>query len=238
MDTYELTGEAALLQVLGQFPMHTVFDVGSNTGSWCALALSCLPEAHVHTFELSHHTYDQFLQSGLDFSRITCNSFCLGTATQMVQFKYCDHNNKLSTQLEHMNPGTLAHVAYAWMSGLVVQGDAYAQSRQIDQVNLLKIDVEGSEPDVLQGFTQMLHMGKIDVIQFEYGTANIITKFLLMDFYKLLEPLGYHLGKLTPMGVDFKPYSLVDEDFRGPNYVAVHDSCAHLIPKLQSFDQA
>lgn len=233
MDTYELTGELNLLRKLQSHAHEVVFDVGSNTGSWCDLVLTCLPHAHVHTFELSDQTHALFMRSHTDFSRITCNSFGLSDCTTWVKYKHCSDNHKLSTQLELMSPGTLAHVNYSWQQGLVVQGDAYTTSRRIDTIHLLKVDVEGHEPQVLQGLSHMLSEHKVNVIQFEYGTANIVSKFLLMDYYKLLEPWGYVLGKLSPQGVSFKPYSLTDEDFRGPNCVAVHTSQTQIIQDLR-----
>jgi Methyltransferase FkbM domain len=85
----------------------------------------------------------------------------------------------------------------------------------------LKVDVEGAEGAVLQGFKTALAERRIDVVQFEYGFQNIFSRFLLLDFYRLLEPHGYAVGKLYPDGVCFKSWEPKDEDFYGPNYVAV-----------------
>ena len=64
------------------------------------------------------------------------------------------------------------------------------------------------------------------MIQFEYGYVNIVAKFLLYDFYKLLEGYGMKIGKIYPDFVDFRDYRYQDEDFIGPNYLAVHESVA------------
>jgi len=71
------------------------------------------------------------------------------------------------------------------------------------------------------------------MIQFEYGYISILTKKLLVDFYELLTPLGFEIGKLTPQGVQFKNYQLWDEDFKGPDYIAVHKSCPQLIAAVK-----
>ena len=76
--------------------------------------------------------------------------------------------------------------------------------------------------------------GRIGVIQFEYGQANIVTRFLLRDFHLLLESHGYSVGKLYPARVDFRSYRFEHEDFIGPNFVAVRaapDSIKELLTR-------
>jgi len=58
------------------------------------------------------------------------------------------------------------------------------------------------------------------LVQFEYGRVNILTHFLLRDFYELFARFGYVVGKIYPDHVDFRSYDLGDEDFLGPNYFA------------------
>jgi hypothetical protein len=92
------------------------------------------------------------------------------------------------------------------ISGRTVTGDAYLAKHAIDRIDFLKIDVEGAEYRVLNGFARGLADRRITVIQLEYGHINIFSHFLLLDFYRLLEPLGFALGKLYPDGVAFKPW--------------------------------
>jgi hypothetical protein len=100
-------------------------------------------------------------------------------------------------------------------------GDAYVAARGISRIEYCKIDVEGMEWEVLDGFSASLGAGVLQAIQFEYGRKSILTKHLLGDLYALLEGYGYLVGKVYPTYVDFRSYRLTDEDFRGPNYLAV-----------------
>jgi hypothetical protein len=59
-----------------------------------------------------------------------------------------------------------------------------------------------------------------------------MSRFLLRDFYQLLEPAGYLVGKIFPNGVDFRPYSPDDENFFGPNFLAVQRKADDLITHL------
>ena len=50
----------------------------------------------------------------------------------------------------------------------------------LSQISLLKIDTEGYESEVLKGFRGIL--SRINVIQFEYGKANLLAKYFLKDY--------------------------------------------------------
>jgi hypothetical protein len=95
------------------------------------------------------------------------------------------------------------------------------------------MDVEGAEHLVLHGFQKTLDREAVDLIQFEYGKYSILTHFLLADYYRLFESKGFVIGKLFPEGVQFRPYSLDDEDFLGPNFVACRKTRNDLIDALQ-----
>jgi hypothetical protein len=70
-------------------------------------------------------------------------------------------------------------------------------------------------------------------VQFEYGYASITSHFLLADFYRFFEERGFVLGKLFPDHVDFREYDLYkDENFLGPNFVAVSKKRSDVIALL------
>jgi hypothetical protein len=86
----------------------------------------------------------------------------------------------------------------------------------------------------LEGFRHSLSNKLIKLIQFEHGFVHIPARSLLFDFYNLLEPMGYVIGRLHPKSVDFKKYDhCEDEQFRMGNYIAVHSSYPALIAALQ-----
>jgi Methyltransferase FkbM domain len=99
-------------------------------------------------------------------------------------------------------------------------GDRYCDDRGIDTVDFLKIDAEGGEPPVLEGFEKHLATQKIHCLQFEYGKFAAETKFLLADYYQRLGHL-YWIGKIYPNCVDFRDYHFSMEDFRFSNYCCV-----------------
>ena len=105
----------------------------------------------------------------------------------------------------------------------VITGDSYAERQGLTHIDMLKIDVEGMEERVLNGFSKMFAQRAIDLVQFEYGRVNIINHFLLRDAYAFFRARGYVVGKIFPNYVDFRDYQLTDEDFMGPNYLACRE---------------
>ena len=77
---------------------------------------------------------------------------------------------------------------------------------------------------MFKGFENTFKQGKVKVIQFEYSFICVLTKWMLIDSYKYLEPLGFKLGRLKRDSIEFHDYSLTDENFIGPDYIAVHES--------------
>jgi hypothetical protein len=105
--------------------------------------------------------------------------------------------------------------------------------RNMTRIDLLKIDTEGHEIAILEGFSKALHGSRISVIQFEYGTTWIAPRCFLHEAYTLLKPLGFSIGRLYPDGVFFKPYNRLEDDhFRMGNYVAVHEAYVPILTSL------
>lgn len=199
--------------------LKTILDVGSNIGEWTRMARELHPDAEIHTFEVVPETYRRLLQNIPIDSKIIPNGFGLSDKPGILPMKWRKDFDAVSTHLVKLRVD-----GFEWRDGIVFTGDDYVKSRRIDYIDFLKIDVEGAEGMVLGGFKNTLLEGRAGIIQFEYGLDCIITKWMLIDAYELLTPLGYRLGKLTPQGIQFHDYALYHETFNGPDYVAVHES--------------
>jgi len=211
-----INGEEWLMRHLAG-RLTTILDVGSNIGEWTRMAREFNPLAQIHTFEIVYDTYVKLLTNITIDSNIIPNGFGLSDQQGTIPIKYCPGFDAYSTFLQEM-----AVKDQEWRTGLAFTGDQYAESRNLGQIDFLKLDVEGAEGLVLDGFTKTLETGSVGIVQFEYGYANVLSRFLLIDAYRKLTPFGYAIGLLTPTGIKFKTFNLLDEDFKGPNYVAVH----------------
>lgn len=231
---FSTNGEASLLRKLAETsrPFRMVFDVGANNGDWSLLASRLLPAAHIHAFELVPETYQQLAAACADHPRVSCHNLGLSDSTGEIDVFVPGGGSTLATcvagfaeQYHGHKPRTArAHVT---------TGDAFCEESGVNSIDFLKLDVEGFEDRVLQGFGRMLEQRRIRVIQFEYGRINIDTHFLLKDFHNFLEAAGMRVGKLYRDGVEFRKYRHRDENFLGPNYVAVLDNEEELISLMR-----
>ena len=220
----DVNGEEALLRRLAPFAPKVLVDAGANQGEWTLAACAHLPDGVVHAFEIAPRTAEILAHKvqGLG-DRAVVNRIGLSDHAGEVEIWFSpDSDEATSTSREAFDLGRRDHgiVTVETLTAHVVTGDAYLRERGIDHVDLLKIDVEGAEPAVLAGFADSFARRAITLVQFEYGTINLATRYLLADFHRFFEERGFVLGKLWPEGVAFAPYSVEDEDFVGPNFVA------------------
>ena len=224
---FDSNGERTLLEKLHAFGFQTAFDAGANFGDWTEKAVSVWPGCNVHAFEVAPSTFERLrhrLCSARDNKRVTLN--CLGLSDQdgvNRMYYYPDH-----PELTCESPRHQSYQAVPFDAKLVT-GDRYCDERNIDTVDFLKIDVEGAEYRVMQGFAQRISAQKIHCIQFEYGAFATQTRRLLGDFYSLLAS-GYWIGKIYPGYVDFRDYDWTIENFNFSNYFCV----SRLRPDIQS----
>jgi FkbM family methyltransferase len=221
-------GEDWVLRTLGGPQPRVVLDVGAHVGEWSLAALAQMPQARIHAFELVGETAERLRERTAGVDAVTVHAVGLSDAAGEVEITHFPDSP------EQSGIGTLeAGVHGVTQRAPVSTGDLVCAEQGIAHVDLLKIDVEGSELQVLRGFAGMLARGAIDVVQFEYGRANIARRALLADLYALLTDAGFVVGKLYPEDVAFGPYDpATHEDFRGPNFIAVRAARDDLVRRL------
>jgi FkbM family methyltransferase len=91
-------------------------------------------------------------------------------------------------------------------------------------IDYVKIDVEGHELDVLEGFGSLIkNMG---LIQFEFGGTNIDTRTFFQDFWYFFNNKLYDFSiyRIASNGlIPITHYSETDEYFQTTNYIAINN---------------
>ncbi|MEI6536245.1 MAG: FkbM family methyltransferase, partial [Verrucomicrobiaceae bacterium] len=202
-----------------------LFDVGANMGDWSAMALRICPKATIHGFELNPKLQAPLEQRFASTPSLRIHRFGLAdTAREVNFFAYGGE----ATGLSSLRIPLHSHVPHQIERSVVRTGDKVCAELGVTKIDFLKVDVEGAEHEVLTGFSRMLQSQSISVVQFEHQHGRY-----LRDFYDILLPKGYALGKLYANYVDFRDHSAESEHFLGPHYIALPASRRELIALLQ-----
>jgi len=210
-------GEFALLDCLsGRLPFRSVFDVGANVGDWTTAAAHAFPAATVHAFEPSPHTFvtltERLAERGLVAPRVVAVPLALAESKgRRSLYEYASSDLASFTDWHGRAMYTTVVEADA--------GAAFAEGLGIEQVDFLKIDVEGYEMDVLQGFAPWVRTGRLGFVQFEYGIFALERRIHLRDFYDYFGS-GYRIGRIMPANVAFGDYDWRLETPYFANYLA------------------
>jgi len=217
----EYNGELFLLNKLNQSNnLNCIFDVGANIGNYSLLAREINKQCLIFAFEPVPKTYIDLKENVLNKDIKTFN-IGLGSDTR-EEMMLVSKDSKLSTLLlENSNLSTKDNPQY--VSVKIISGDEFLKNNnELNQISLLKIDTEGYESEVLKGFRRI--MPKVNIVQFEYGKANLFSKYFLKDYFNDYSD-DYYIGKLYPNGVEFfEKYKWDLDDLIGPNYVMVKRS--------------
>lgn len=232
-------GEEWYLRQLGKpaGEIKCVFDVGANVGDWLLLCQRYSPGATIHAFEIAPPTFDKLQKKTGHLPNVVLNPVGVSDRNDEIDVYYSETEDGLTTAFkEHLDD------AYRMIGqnplqprsirAKVIRGDDYAKQRGIQTIDVLKIDVEGMEESVLRGFQDMFSQHRIRLVQFEYNTTNIISKFLLRDAHQFFARFDYRLGKLYPNYVEFRNYHYRQEDFCGPNMIAIRNEDSELFKLL------
>lgn len=239
---YDITtnGELRAIRVISRFfEKKLFFDVGANVGHWSLAAADNFETGgEIYSFEPSKRTYEILVRNTTRIPYIKPFNIGLSNNSQAMEILFSGKNpEKSSVEFYGVQSLNTKITDYQPETQTFLRGDEFCEKNSIQEIAFLKIDTEGHDYKVLEGFEKMLKDGKIRAIQFEYNRLNIYTKTLLHDFHTLLDhsssPDAFCIGRVFPESVRFKSYNPLDENFIDGNFIAVRRSLRALIDKLQ-----
>jgi FkbM family methyltransferase len=173
----------------------TFVDVGANVGYYTLMAASLVgAEGKVLAFEPSPYA----------FGRLTTvvKNNCLAQV-QVAQVGLSDTSGELQLYMPkttgNHSPSMIANDGGVPISVAVRRLDDYLMAAKVNHVDLMKIDVEGFEPNVIRGAEGYLRAGKIRAILCEFNNfwleANNIQP---AQFYEEIIQHGFQLAEGKP----------------------------------------
>ena len=163
----ELAGHAA----------PVIFDVGANEGITTRKFLSSFPSGTVHAFEPHPALFAKLADAFPGSQSVVLNNCGLGNACGTLRFNQSSDLGSSSFLDFDKASGYIAGLKLsteASMEAKVLTVDSYCRDRGVSHIHLLKLDVQGFEPQILEGSAEMLSKRAIDFIQLE---------IIFRDFY-------------------------------------------------------
>lgn len=226
----ERNGELRVLRIITDLQPTMIFDVGANKGEWTLLVSKMSPSSVIHAFEIVPSTYDELLKSTKHLGKVVHVDHGLSNNEEMISISL---GNDSSTATGCRIEGMQFHNEYYTneIKCRARKACDYMRENNIDLIDFVKIDVEGMDFKVIQGFGDLLT--NVRALQFEYGIFNISSHDLLADFCRYFNERGFVVGKIFPRHVNFFEYHFHMENFHGSNYVAVKANETDLIETLK-----
>lgn len=216
---FESSGEINVIRYIKKYLKRSnkdhsiVFDVGANIGGYSKILLEQLPEnVKIFSFEPSYSTFN-VLTKTLKETPVNCFQIGFGETEKELTLYHGDNNSQAS--LFNRNSINVSSSEQVTIRTL----DNFCLENQIDEIDFLKLDIEGNELNALMGATDLLRNKKIHHIQFEFGGTNVDSKSFLRDFWVLLE--NYQLYRIVGNGLlPIRSYDESIEIFYYANYFA------------------
>jgi FkbM family methyltransferase len=196
-------------------------DIGGNIGDYTAEIRRRNISTEIHTFEPSKVNIQKLNKRFGGDKKIVILPFALsdkaGSATLFSNKPGSGLGSLTHRNLEHFNinfevreeVNTIKFEDY-WKEHL--------SSRNLD---IVKIDVEGHELSVLNGFGKAISV--TNIVQFEFGGCNIDTRTYFHDFWSFFKEHNFDLYRITPFGAEsIISYRESNEYFSTTNYIAVN----------------
>tara|TARA_R110000822_G_C15276805_1_gene489781 strand:- start:43 stop:663 length:621 start_codon:yes stop_codon:yes gene_type:complete len=121
------------------YKQGTIIDVGSNLGSFTDSMMEIYPKSEYHLFE-PHPKFSEYLTSKYkDISNVFMNLKGCGDEETTAKITFMSGNwghNKISSQGDNID---------------IIRLDSYIKDNNLNNIGLIKIDVEYYEPFVLSG---------------------------------------------------------------------------------------
>lgn len=204
---YNLMPDASELSLMRQWVKGNsiVFDIGANVGVWTVLLSRTCPSAKVHSFEPAPNTFDLLARniSINKCSNATVNNIAASDNDGVVEFevpKGVSIYGRVRPEQHGVDDG--GRFAHSDMYQVkCARLSDYCEKHKIEQIDFMKIDVEGFELQVLRGMEELLMQKKVGAIYIETMEDNHIRMgSSYREFLEFFGKVGYKIYTLSEEG--------------------------------------
>lgn len=130
-----------------------IFDIGAHIGNFSLSSDIYYKDSFIHAFEPIKITFD-ILKSNINrLPNIKCNNMAIGDKDMINKMFYSEEEKDRSS----FDIGNLINRSSASSQEVkVIKLSSYVEENKINHIDILKIDVEGSELNVIKGSEEIL----------------------------------------------------------------------------------
>jgi FkbM family methyltransferase len=181
--------------------IHSVFDIGANTGQFAADIRKILPDALIFAFEPLKDCYERMLERMKNVPNFKAFNFALGNEGTEVDM----HRSSYSPSSSILPMGSLHKKAFPFTNGgsleriTVRRLDDVAKDLALLDNLLVKIDVQGFEDKVLVGGAQTIKKATALIVETSFKRLYE-GQPLFDEIYVIIREMGFlHHGNLNQL---------------------------------------
>lgn len=212
-----VNGEDAFIKLVAPH-CRSFFDIGANKGQWAEVFVAHCPGLErAVMFEPSRNAQKKIAERGLD-KKIQLVKAAVADRIQDMDFFEEENAGETSSLVPGFsNPSAVKTTVPC------VTVDTEMQRLGWNEVDFMKIDVEGYDLFVIKGAKQALTSNAITFIQFEYNTPWSRTGSTLREAMDILEAADYSIYLISPFGLHPFIYQNNGDFFGYSNFVGVNN---------------
>jgi FkbM family methyltransferase len=213
LDTHEFSIIKALTK-----PGDVIFDIGANIGIYSLWFSKCINDTGlIYSFEPDDTNINRlkYAISLNSLKSIIPNNLALSNTVGEAKF-----STGLDEQNSLINGYSPLTDQYRIVHTCTI--DQFCADNKIEEINYMKIDVEGAEWFVLNGAENMLANKKIKVIQLEINHQLLKFNIKVDNLHQYMLGFGYNLYRLKSdfISVDLEKENLINEDSNNYYFIA------------------
>lgn len=201
------------LSYLKTLNIHTVLDIGANTGQFAKEICEILPEAHIYSFEPLSECFKSLEERMKPYEKFTAFNYALGDANETVTMHKNAYSPSSSILEMSENHKTLfPHTKDSSPEQIQVKRlDDITSSLALKETILIKVDVQGFESKVISGGEQTFKKAQAILIENSFITLYE-NQPLFDDIYKTLHTLGFEYRGALQEKINAQTGEIISED--------------------------